>query len=224
MNIFDVIYPKACFGCWKRWDYMCSECKKNLKLHPDICPACHRFSKNWFSHIECNCELDWIIICFKYWKVVKKLVYQLKYNSRYKVADFMWEQSFFHILSHGNFWLWEKQKTAIGYVPAHWTRSLYFRGYNQSKKLAKIVSKNLGFDFVQVAKKTKKTSSQAKLDREKRFFNLKWAFEWKKLDYQNILIVDDITTTCSTLIELAKEIKSVNPKTKVWWVVFARNY
>lgn len=224
MSFLDFVFPKVCLGCWKNWEYLCGKCKKQLVVHSQICPVCHKFSKNWFSHLECNSSLDWIIIGFRYWKLVRKLVYQLKYNSRYQVADFMWSQIAMHILANQNFDLWQKQKTAISYVPAHRSRKFYFRGYNQSEKLAKVVWKILDLPIIFSAKKIKKTSSQAKLDRQKRFLNLKWAFESQKLDYQNILIVDDITTTCSTLIELAKEIKKSNPRTKVWGVVFARNY
>lgn len=56
MKILDLLFPRVCIGCRENGEYLCSECKKSLVSHPDICPYCHRFSKNFETCIDCKCE------------------------------------------------------------------------------------------------------------------------------------------------------------------------
>ena len=71
-----------------------------------------------------------------------------------------------------------------------------------------------------------KTKSQASLNREWRLKNLKNAFCFKDANVlenvQTIILVDDVTTTWSTLNEVAKFIKSKYPKISIRWVVLCR--
>ena len=76
--------------------------------------------------------------------------------------------------------------------------------------LAKALAKELQIPFLQVAKKTKYTLSQLHFDRKGRETNLKNAFECLDLTqiplHSSIVIVDDVTTTGSTILELSKVI------------------
>ena len=73
--------------------------------------------------------------------------------------------------------------------------------------------------MVALAKKRKHTKTQASLDREGRLKNLKNAFslipDLQLKGNETILIVDDITTTGSTINEMAKLIKHHYPAIKV---------
>jgi len=85
--------------------------------------------------------------------------------------------------------------------------------------LAKKLSEISGIPQVDIAKKKKRTKTQASLNREGRLKNLKNAFSLVEnvqlQGNETILIVDDITTTGSTINELAKLIKFHYPKIKV---------
>jgi predicted amidophosphoribosyltransferase len=45
--------------------------------------------------------------------------------------------------------------------------------------------------------------------------NLKWN--------ETIILIDDITTTWSTLNEISKTIKKIYPKISIWWAVLWRH-
>jgi competence protein ComFC len=74
--------------------------------------------------------------------------------------------------------------------------------------------------MIKIANKNKSTKTQASLDKNGRIHNLKNAFSLtKNLQLQGnetLLIIDDITTTGSTINELAKLIKSQYPNIKIW--------
>ena len=73
--------------------------------------------------------------------------------------------------------------------------------------------------MVTLAKKKKHTKTQASLDRNGRLHNLKNAFSLTKITQlqgnETLLIIDDITTTGSTINELAKLIKHHYPNIKI---------
>jgi ComF family protein len=110
-------------------------------------------------------------------------------------------------------------KLIISFIPSHRYRHYFVKGYNQSQLLAKKLSEILHVPIVEIAKKQKHTKTQASLDRNGRLHNLKNAFSLVKntqlTGNETLLIVDDITTTGSTINELAKLMKYHYPKIKV---------
>ncbi|MDR0283055.1 MAG: hypothetical protein LBI53_07410 [Candidatus Peribacteria bacterium] len=81
--------------------------------------------------------------------------------------------------------------------------------------------------MVEVAKKQRYTVSQLKLKRDQRAKNLKSAFVPYQLEqlplHSTVLFVDDVTTTGSTLLEIARMIKQEREDVKIWGAVLARN-
>ncbi len=81
--------------------------------------------------------------------------------------------------------------------------------------------------MVAIAKKQRYTVSQLKLRRDQRAKNLKSAFVPYQLEQlprnATILFVDDVTTTGSTLLEIARVIKKEREDVKIWGAVLARN-
>lgn len=112
----------------------------------------------------------------------------------------------------------------VTYVPMR-RKDIQKRGYNQTKLLAKEVSGVLGLPFVPLLKKNKDTMEQKKLGAEGRKKNVKDAFSFAPKRYnitgKNILIVDDVSTTGSTLSENARALKSAGAG-KVYAAVFAK--
>ena len=93
-------------------------------------------------------------------------------------------------------------------VPSHPLR-LREREYNQSKLLAKNLSNSLGIPLksdIIFCKNNK--PSQTKISKEMRAINVKNNFFAKgEVKNKNIIIVDDVATTGSTLSECAKALK-----------------
>lgn len=95
----------------------------------------------------------------------------------------------------------------ITYVPMH-KFSLFLRGYNQSERLARELSEILKVPCCELICKKKFTRPQHKIKKvAKRRKNLKGAFDLtdkRLIKNKQILLIDDIVTTGSTLFECIK--------------------
>lgn len=160
---------------------------------------------------------------------------KLKYFHKKDIGGFLVErlnialqanQSFQKKFHHSEFWILNSE-LIISYIPSHRYRKYFVKGYNQSELLARKLSEITGIPRVELAKKKKHTKTQASLNREGRLKNLKNTFSLipnlTLIGNETILIVDDITTTGSTINELAKLIKFHYPNIKVRWAVLWRH-
>lgn len=112
---------------------------------------------------------------------------------------------------------------AVTYVPMA-NKDLYKRGYNQTKVIAKEVAGLSGIPCAGLLKKVKETFEQKKLGAEDRRKNVVGAFNAcnnRKLIGKNILVIDDVSTTGSTLSEAARALKAGGAE-KVFAAVFAK--
>ena len=94
-------------------------------------------------------------------------------------------------------------------VPVHKNR-LKIRGYNQSELLARYLSQETGIKLINNALvRVRDTRAQKALTSEERFKNLSEAFCCDKLpeNLHNIIIVDDIYTTGSTMEACTRVLK-----------------
>lgn len=95
-------------------------------------------------------------------------------------------------------------------VPLH-PRRLTWRGYNQSRELARLLSRRRGLPIRQEAlRRVRRTVPQMELDRAERAENIRGAFAASPqlLAGRTVLLVDDIMTTGSTLEECARMMRS----------------
>jgi len=235
--LIDRFFPKQCINCHKSWEYLCQDCKKMLKPHMEICPYCHKFSQDYKTCFDCKSDLpadrqgsknnflEWIIIPFSYTTLLKKLILKLKYYHKKDVVWFLIDRLAFAIECNSQ--LTTKSYKLITFVPSHWWRKYFVKWYNQSELLAKLLAEKLWWTLVQTMKKTKHTKSQASLNRNQRLNNLNNVFSLQKNEIikwdETLIIVDDITTTWSTINEMAKIIKKTYPSMKIWWAVLGRH-
>lgn len=228
--LLDFLFPRTCVWCWNKWAYLCNECKKELYAHPEICPFCHQKSSDFQTCKSCaeSQILQWIIIWFAYKWVAKKLILKAKFSHKKDVIPFLSER--LALLIQTNQCLKKKLDThqlIISYIPSHWRRQYYEKWYNQSKLLADALAKLLWIPMLKLASKRSYTVSQLRLNREDRKKNLQWVFHVEDLSqlpvWATVLLVDDVTTTGSTLSEMAKSIHDIRPDLMFWWIVVARN-
>ncbi len=91
-------------------------------------------------------------------------------------------------------------------VPLHWRRYLH-RGYNQATVIARAVAAELGLPVAGVLRRRRATPAQSRLTRTQRRRNLRDAFFTRRrfLGFgasctgRRVLLVDDVTTTGTTL-------------------------
>jgi ComF family protein len=94
-------------------------------------------------------------------------------------------------------------------VPLHDAR-FRERGFNQAAAIAKFAGRRLGIPYAQyLLRRLRDTPSQTALDREQRRLNVRGAFavahsraRRRLLEAAHVAVVDDVTTTGSTLAEL----------------------
>lgn len=105
-------------------------------------------------------------------------------------------------------------------IPLHWWRYAG-RGYNQSVVMAQEIGNELCIQSRSLLMRKKKTVFQSRLSAEQRKSNLDNAFvihpwiNFKGINVvqgKNILLVDDLCTTGSTLVSAAKALLELKPK------------
>lgn len=200
--------------------------------HPELCPACHAPSPSFKTCAACTLEgetfLDGLLIGFSYQTLLKKLILKLKFQHKKDIASFLAERGGLLVqlnpylasaLQHGSL--------LVSYVPSHWYRKYFQKGYNQSELLARELAKQLQLPFLSCFRKRRATVSQLTLNRKERLKNLISAFELlphpQLTSGKVVLLVDDVTTTGATLNELAKTLKQQRPDITVWGLVLARH-
>ena len=228
--LLDFLFPRTGVWCGKKWEYLCTDCKKELYAHPEICPFCHQKSSDFQTCKSCAewQILQWIIIWFAYKWVAKKLILKAKFAHKKDVISFMAQRLALLVQTNQKLKpILENNQLFISYVPSHWRRKYYEKWYNQSQLLAKSLENELWIPMLKLASKRSYTVSQLRLNREDRKKNLQWAFKVENLselpNWATVLLVDDVTTTGSTLSELAKAIYEERKDLNFWWAVIARN-
>ncbi len=91
-------------------------------------------------------------------------------------------------------------------IPLHWTRKMK-RGFNQAEILAKRLSEHGGVPMYDMITRVKKTEYQARLEKEERKDNVAGAFVVKSgydIAGKHVMLVDDLCTTASTAVQVAK--------------------
>ena len=106
----------------------------------------------------------------------------------------------------------ELKADIITFVPIS-KKKLKSRGFNQTEILANEFCNKTNLKILNLLIKIKETPAQAGLNKEERIKNLKGSFEFDKehreaVKDKNILLIDDVFTTGSTVNECAKLLKN----------------
>ena len=100
------------------------------------------------------------------------------------------------------------------------------RGFNQSELIGKIFADHFNFSFMtDLIERHRYTPHQVGLNRAKRLTNVQGSFKINRselIQNKNIILIDDVVTTGSTLEEIAKILKDFGAK-KVWGLTVAKD-
>lgn len=191
--IIDWLYPKKCLSCGKGEKYLCSECERKL-------------IKGEMRKKE---GFEGVISIYKYEGVIKKVIEDLKYGFVFdggkELGQLMVKSlkiDYPNIVKY-----WQEEKYEVVPIPLYWQRENW-RGFNQSKILAKEIAASLNLkyrdDFLFREKNSK---NQAKIKGSlKRHKNINGAFEMRKDKEipEKIILIDDVITSGATIIEALK--------------------
>lgn len=154
--------------------------------------------------------LDALIVGTEYQHghILPKAIHRLKYTFDVDLAAILAEILIkqFHRHFTGNYYFEEWLATS---VPLHSSREKW-RGFNQAESLAIHFCQKVSLLYVNLLIRTKDTLSQAKLSRTERISNVRDAFSivsGANIVGKNILLIDDVCATGSTLFQCAKILK-----------------
>ncbi len=194
----SLFYPNLCLACRKQSvdeEIICTKCElelpeTNFHHQPD-----NALEERFWGRLEIQHGAAQYF--FSKTNVVQELIYQLKYASKPQVGEILGEW-YGNELATSRF----SEIDCIIPIPLHPTKQ-YKRGYNQSAKIAKGLSKTMNKPFYEHAIiRTINTETQTKKSKVERFNNVKNAFQIKQPELirnKHILLVDDVITTGATI-------------------------
>lgn len=229
----DLVFPRICLGCRAEIKIICDRCLENIRrLSIQFCPVCERAAtENGYVCSYCKSTgsaFAQLIVSADYKdKLLAKAIHTYKYKFVSELSEplgiVMTET------------LKKNLRGAIDFivpVPLH-PRRLRWRGFNQSDLLANHISQNLlpGIEIPianEVIYRNKYTQPQMKIKNyRQREENIRSSFFLGKnlssniFKRKNILLVDDVCTTGSTIFECAKTLSALHPRS-ISAIVLAR--
>lgn len=234
INMFlEFLYPEniSCILCNnpinKNTTYsICKDCFNNINFILDGCIKCGKpiinYSLEEQSIEGCSYCLsrrfyfDKVISCVEYTEISKKIVFGLKYNNKTYLSKYI------AVIMKEKLDLENIKFDYILFVPLHKKR-LRKRGFNQAEKIANNLSDLIDIPVIDIITRKYNTEKLYKLGKDDRIKELKNAFTIKHeiidLKNKNILLIDDIFTTGSTVNEISKVLK-INGVNKVFVATF----
>jgi ComF family protein len=230
MGFIDFIFPKKCVVCRKHGSYLCSKCFSYLSFDAkSLCLLCNNPTFNNLTHPRCSRKygIDGCFSALSYNKTVQKLIFSFKYKPYLTDLKVVLTELFYESIIQNEQFQQQIKKGRWLMVPIPLSKSkLRKRGYNQAEILATELSKKFNFPVQNLLVRTRETKTQVGLTNLQRKLNVQNAFSIKtenaKLKTKNILLVDDIATTGSTLLEASKVLKKAGAD-KVFGLTLARD-
>jgi ComF family protein len=222
-TLINLFYPAVCRVCSKKINEsdrnicafcakkikervppFCVKCGKQLEGDPELITACADCKKHapHFDRAWSACHYD---------EPLKDLIHDFKYK---KISSLSTDFTAL-IINFMNKYNIGKDCQMVLSIPMHSNR-LFEREVNHSDILAQNLGKKMGIPCsLNTLKKTKNTLFQSKLKREARIKNLHSSFSLKNSSIvrdKNILLVDDLFTTGSTVNECSMLLKNSGAK------------
>jgi competence protein ComFC len=204
--ILDFVLPPICLNCDNLLNdeelYLCKKCSDSIeKINND--------SKLVFNRLNSNGLVSnaYSLFMFKEGTPVQTLIHSFKYGQMRKIGKYYGNMLGEDVLKN--------EKLNADYivpVPLHISKKRE-RGYNQSDFICDGLSEALEIHSLQKCLKRRRyTKTQTELSREERKKNVKGAFELRKkfspiIQGKRILLVDDVITTGSTILECSRVLK-----------------
>ncbi len=224
-GLLRLLYPHVCPFCGRvTAEDICNECREKLYYIEE--PRCMRCSKPIRSK-----EQEYCYDCERHTRVyergyalwvhkgdVQRAIYQFKYHNRRIYSRFFGKE----LLSRYGQAVKKWDITTIIPIPLSRKRRR-IRGFNQAELLARELGRGLGIPVdAKNLVRVRDTRPQKKMDAKERSLNLKRAFAWrgKGRIFGNILLIDDIYTTGSTIDAAARVLKE-NGAGKIYFLTIS---
>uniref|UniRef100_A0A832E0R1 ComF family protein n=1 Tax=candidate division WWE3 bacterium TaxID=2053526 RepID=A0A832E0R1_UNCKA len=222
-RVLGFVFPTRCVSCGRAGALLCGECLFQLEpLEALPCIVCGKPAVLGFTHPVCRTRWapERFLAAFPYQGPARRLVQALKYKRLRAVAKIMVELLIAELREMGI--EFGPQAQVVPIPLSFWRKGA--RGFNQSELLGRELAENLRLEFrSNLLRKIKDTSSQVSLDRPERQANVRGVFAVSKEFYgRDIILVDDVVTTGSTVREAAHVLKKAGAG-QVWVLAFAQD-
>lgn len=216
----DLVFPRSCIHCSgsieaSPYDFICADCASGLiECSPPACTTCgHPFYGAVVSAKSCpHCvELDPVFDQGKTLFIARETGRSLLHELKYRQGTYILKD-LGRLVKHSEHYLEYLQNATLVPVPLHPTK-LRERGFNQSELIAELLARSAGSStrIERLLIRKQYTQSQTRLNRSKRYQNVKNAFALAPnavLDLQRLyILVDDVFTTGSTLNACARVLR-----------------
>lgn len=248
--ILDLIFPIECLCCGQEGVWLCKKCFRQLPIDKEqYCLNCRQPNAfgQFCQNCAPAYSLNGVWIAGNYQdKTIISLIKNLKYHFAKDLSEILGEfLSLFlrNLINKGrinsadlitgiNRDTFEKIKktpeilldlknSILIPVPLHKRRQRW-RGFNQTEAITRTVSEYFNLKMSNDLMRKKHRTPQTKLGKKKRRQNIQNCFSWRggNLKDVKIILIDDVTTTGSTLNECAKVLKQAGAK-EVWGLAVA---
>jgi ComF family protein len=148
-------------------------------------------------------NLDATVALAVYEEPLRAVLHKLKYRNGWRLAPSLGAMAAVRLAPFLG-----KGYPVVTFVPMH-RRKRKARGYDHAEKLAAGTARALGLPLCRLLERTRATKAQSSLDPSGRRRNVKGAFRpvGGELKGREVILVDDILTTGSTLSECARALK-----------------
>lgn len=220
-KLSHLIFPHFCCFCGevsklsKFSNDMCEICYSALPWIDNACFRCGAELASECEHVQCErCQekppaYDRLCALFHYHPPIRKMITNLKFSGQLAYGRILGEM---FAKQMQEVW-YKKDSLPQGIIPVPLSlKRLRKRGYNQAFELLRPIVKNCGIPFLNsVCERTRHTTPQSALNKEKRRRNLKNVFKVthpnKLKNIEHIAIMDDVVTTGSTVQALSLVLK-----------------
>lgn len=209
--LLSLLFPIECLGCHKEDTYLCDNCFNKISIYQSIEPFDHPLK-----------YLNGIMTATDYHhNLIRAIIHHFKFRFIKELANPLAQLliDFFEKIKI------DLPEPIIIPVPLNKKRFLE-RGFNQAELIAKIFTEHFNYSLMtDLIERARNTPHQVGLNKKKRLTNVQGAFiisNPELIQNKNIILIDDVVTTGSTLEEIAKVLKDFGAQ-EVWGLTVAKD-
>ena len=224
-RLLAVVAPPRCLGCLTEATWLCRRCQDRIDTYPLSCVSCSKPHPRGLTCENCRAAtpLHGVISVGSYRNVLlQRGIGWLKYKGVQDVAPILSALLLPRLLAIAP---WEElQRLAVLVpIPLH-RRKQRERGFNQSQAIAAAINQATNIPVAPLLVRDRSTWTQSKLPSELRHDNVSTAFSLAASptpERTMAIIIDDVTTTGSTLSAAAGVLHRANIPI-LWGATIAR--